>query len=295
MARRIDINRIIQSQFMRDLPAIMLGCAIAAFATDVFMIPNGLAAGGLTGLATIIAELGRRAGISLPVGIQTIVMNALLLLVVVRSGGLKYVVQTVTGFVLFGFFTDLFAPFVLHLQHEDIMLSALWGGIVSGIGYGLVFRCGANTGGSDTVGQIIARKSSLPVGATVMAIDVAVCAASAPVFSVANALYAALSMVLMGYVVDMVVDGGNTQRAAFIISDHFDDIEHDILHAMDRGCTRLMAQGSWTRKDRPVLFFVLSRREISIIKTIVYEHDADAMLIITDVNEAIGYGFKSVG
>lgn len=295
MARRIDINRIIQSQFMRDLPAIMLGCAIAAFATDVFMIPNGLAAGGLTGLATIIAELGRRAGISLPVGIQTIVMNALLLLVVVRSGGLKYVVQTVTGFVLFGFFTDLFAPFVLHLQHEDIMLSALWGGIVSGIGYGLVFRCGANTGGSDTIGQIIARKSSLPVGATVMAIDVAVCAASAPVFSVANALYAALSMVLMDYVVDMVVDGGNTQRAAFIISDHFDDIEHDILHAMDRGCTRLMAQGSWTRKDRPVLFFVLSRREISIIKTIVYEHDADAMLIITDVNEAIGYGFKSVG
>lgn len=295
MARRIDINRIIQSQFMRDLPAIMLGCAIAAFATDVFMIPNGLAAGGLTGLATIIAELGRRAGISLPVGMQTIVMNALLLLVVVRSGGLKYVVQTVTGFVLFGFFTDLFAPFVLHLQHEDIMLSALWGGIVSGIGYGLVFRCGANTGGSDTIGQIIARKSSLPVGATVMAIDVAVCAASAPVFSVANALYAALSMVLMGYVVDMVVDGGNTQRAAFIISDHFEDIEHDILHAMDRGCTRLMAQGSWTRKDRPVLFFVLSRREISIIKTIVYEHDADAMLIITDVNEAIGYGFKSVG
>lgn len=295
MARRIDINRIIQSQFMRDLPAIMLGCAIAAFATDVFMIPNGLAAGGLTGLATIIAELGRRAGISLPVGIQTIVMNALLLLVVVRSGGLKYVVQTVTGFVLFGFFTDLFAPFVLHLQHEDIMLSALWGGIVSGIGYGLVFRCGANTGGSDTIGQIIARKSSLPVGATVMAIDVAVCAASAPVFSVANALYAALSMVLMGYVVDMVVDGGNTQRAAFIISDHFEDIEHDILHAMDRGCTRLMAQGSWTKKDRPVLFFVLPRREISIIKTIVYEHDADAMLIITDVNEAIGYGFKSVG
>lgn len=295
MARRIDINRIIQSQFMRDLPAIMLGCAIAAFATDVFMIPNGLAAGGLTGLATIIAELGRRAGISLPVGIQTIVMNALLLLVVVRSGGLKYVVQTVTGFVLFGFFTDLFAPFVLHLQHEDIMLSALWGGIVSGIGYGLVFRCGANTGGSDTIGQIIARKSSLPVGATVMAIDVAVCAASAPVFSVANALYAALSMVLMGYVVDMVVDGGNTQRAAFIISDHFEDIEHDILHAMDRGCTRLMAQGSWTKKDRPILFFVLSRREISIIKTIVYEHDADAMLIITDVNEAIGYGFKSVG
>lgn len=295
MARRIDINRIIQSQFVSDLPLIIVGCAIAGFATDAFMVPNGLAAGGLTGLATIIAELGRRASLNLPVGLQTIVMNALLILVVMRSGGLKYVVQTVTGFVLFGFFTDLFAPFVLHVGHSDLMLSALWGGIISGIGYGLVFRCGANTGGSDTIGQIIARKSSLPVGATVMAIDVAVCAASAPVFSLTNALYAALAMVVMGYVVDVVVDGGNSQRAAFIISDAYEDIEHDILHAMDRGCTRLMAQGSWTKKDRPVLFFVLSRREVSIIKTVVYEHDANAMLIITDVNEAIGYGFKSVG
>ena len=295
MARRIDINRIIKSQFVRDLPFIIAGCAIAGFATDAFMVPNGLAAGGLTGLATIIAELGRRVGLNLPVGLQTIVMNALLILVVVRSGGLKYVVQTITGFVLFGFFTDLFAPFVLHVGHSDLMLSALWGGIVSGIGYGLVFRCGANTGGSDTIGQIIARKSSLPVGATVMAIDVAVCAASAPVFSLTNALYAALAMVVMGYVVDVVVDGGNSQRAAFIISDAYEDIEHDILHAMDRGCTRLLAQGSWTKKDRPVLFFVLSRREISIIKTIVYGHDANAMLIITDVNEAIGYGFKSIG
>lgn len=295
MARRIDINRIIKSQFVRDLPFIIVGCAIAGFATDAFMVPNGLAAGGLTGLATIIAELGRRVGLNLPVGLQTIVMNALLILVVVRSGGLKYVVQTIIGFVLFGFFTDLFAPFVLHVDHSDLMLSALWGGIVSGIGYGLVFRCGANTGGSDTIGQIIARKSSLPVGATVMAIDVAVCAASAPVFSLTNALYAALAMVVMGYVVDVVVDGGNSQRAAFIISDAYEDIEHDILHAMDRGCTRLLAQGSWTKKDRPVLFFVLSRREISIIKTIVYEHDANAMLIITDVNEAIGYGFKSIG
>lgn len=295
MAKRINIRRIIQSQFVNDFPLVMLGCAIAAFATDAFMVPNGLAAGGLTGMATIVAELGRRSGIDLPVGMQTIVMNALLLLVVVRAGGFKYAVQTVTGFVLFGFFTDLFAPFVVPLSHDDLTLSALWGGIISGLGYGLVFRCGANTGGSDTIGQIISRKSSLPVGGTVMAIDVAVCAASAPVFSITNALYAALAMVVMGYVVDMVVDGGNSQRAAFIISDSFPDIEHDILHEMDRGCTRLMAQGSWTGKDRPVLFFVFSKREISIIKTIVYEHDPDAILVITDVNEAIGYGFKKAG
>ena len=112
MAYRLDIKRILSLNFFHDLPKIMLGCALAAIATDLFLIPNGLAAGGVTGLATIIQAVGASHGISLPVGIQTIVMNALLLLVVMREGGMFYVVQTATGFVLLGFFTDLFAPFV---------------------------------------------------------------------------------------------------------------------------------------------------------------------------------------
>ena len=88
MGHRLDIKRIIQSNFVRDLPMVVLGCAIAAFATDMFMIPNGLAAGGVTGVATIIQELGARNGLTLPVGIQTIVINAVLLLAVARAGKL---------------------------------------------------------------------------------------------------------------------------------------------------------------------------------------------------------------
>ncbi|MBY4797103.1 YitT family protein [Collinsella sp. AGMB00827] len=295
MRRRIDIKSIIRSRFIGDLPLIVAGCAIAAFATDAFMIPNGLAAGGLTGLATITAEVARWHGIVLPVGVQTIVMNALLLLMVVRAGGVRYAVQTVTGFVLLGFFTDLFSPFVAPLGSDDVMLAALWGGIISGIGYGLVFRCGANTGGSDTIGQIISRKTSLPVGSTVMAIDVAVCAASAPVFSLEQALYAAISMVLMGFIVNAVVDGGNRQRAAFIISDAYREIERVILTDMDRGCTELLARGAYTQRERPVLLLIMSVSEVSIVKTIVEEYDPNAILMITDVNEAIGYGFKQIG
>ncbi|QWT18260.1 YitT family protein [Collinsella sp. zg1085] len=295
MRQHLDIERIIRSKFIRDLPLVVVGCAIAAFATDAFMIPNGLAAGGLTGLATIIAELALRQGVVLPVGIQTIAMNALLLLLVVRAGGVRYAVQTVTGFLLLGFFTDLFAPFVVPLGNNDLMLATLWGGIISGIGYGLVFRCGANTGGSDTIGQIISRRTSLPVGSTVMAIDVAVCAASAPVFSLEQALYAAIAMVLMGYVVNMVVDGGNRQRAAFIISDKFKEIERTILVDMDRGCTELLARGAYTQRERPVILLIMSVSEVSIVKTIVEEIDPAAILMITDVNEAIGYGFKDMG
>ena len=131
MAYRLDIKRILSMNFFHDLPQIMFGCALAAIATDLFLIPNGLAAGGVTGLATIIQALGAARGVSLPVGIQTIVMNALLLLVVMREGGMFYVVQTATGFVLLGFFTDLFAPFVAPLAHADLMLPAMWGGIIT--------------------------------------------------------------------------------------------------------------------------------------------------------------------
>lgn len=294
MARAIDIQRIIRSRFVRDLPFVALGCAIAALAVDVFMVPQGLAAGGLTGLATIVAELGRRAGLNLPVGTQTIVMNAVLLLFVLRTGGARYAVQTITGFVLFGFFTDLFAPFVAPLGERDLMLCALWGGIISGLGYGLVFRCGVNTGGSDTIAQIISRKTSLPVGSTVMAIDVAVCAASAPVFSLENALYAAIAMVLMGMVVDRVVDGADRRRMAFVISEQHERIADDVMYEMGRGVTEVQARGVWSGKDRPMLLIILDRRELSILKTVVAEHDPEAIVFIADVSEAIGEGFKEL-
>lgn len=295
MAHRLDIKRIIQSNFVRDLPMIVLGCAIAAFATDMFMIPNGLAAGGVTGVATIIQELGARNGLTLPVGMQTIVINAVLLLAVARAGGLLYVIQTVTGFVLLGVFTDLFAPFVVPLGGDELMLSALWGALACGLGYGLVLRCGSNTGGSDTIGQIISRKTSLPVGTTTMVIDVTVCALSIPVFSLLNALYAALAMVLMGIVVDAVVDGGNKRRMAFIISNKFPDIAADILYGLGRGCTKLSATGMWSGNDKPVLMVILERRELSPLKSIVAERDRDAIVIISDVTEAFGEGFKELG
>ena len=294
MARAIDIQRIIRSRFVRDLPLVALGCAIAALAVDVFMVPQGLAAGGLTGLATIVTEFGRRAGLNLPVGIQTIVMNAVLLLFVLRTGGARYAVQTITGFVLFGFFTDLFAPFVAPLGERDLMLCALWGGIISGLGYGLVFRCGVNTGGSDTIAQIISRKTSLPVGSTVMAIDVAVCAASAPVFSLENALYAAIAMVLMGMVVDRVVDGADRRRMAFVISEQHERIADDVMYEMGRGVTEVQARGVWSGKNRPMLLIILDRRELSILKTVVAEHDPEAIVFIADVSEAIGEGFKEL-
>lgn len=291
MVRNLDVKRLLRSQFVRDLPLVVFGCAVAALATDMFLIPNGLAAGGVTGIATIVNELGSRAGLTLPIGLQTIVMNAFIMLLVVRAGGVRYAVQTATGFILYGFFTDLFAPFVVPLADSDLVLPALWGGIVSGLGFGLSFRCGVSTGGSDTIAQIIARRLSLPMGTTVMVIDCIICAASAPVFSIANALYAAFAMVIMGLVVDRVMDGGERQRAAWIISNAADKITHDVLYGMERGCTEVEARGCWSGDRRPMLMVILDRKELGLLKAIVAEHDRDAIVVISDVSEVLGEGF----
>lgn len=295
MVSRIDIKRLFKSQSMRNLPLVVFGCALAAFGLDTFLVPNGLAAGGVTGLATITSELAARQGFNLPVGIQTIAVNILLLALVIREGGALYVFQTVVGFGVFGIFTDLFVPFTAELADADIMLPAIWGGIICGIGYGIILRCGYNTGGSDTISQVISRRTSLPVGATIMAIDLAVCACSIPVFSLEAALYAALSMIVNGFVVDWVIDGGNRRRMALIISDNRPEIEADIMFGLDRGCTELRARGCYTDSDRPVLMVILERREIAPLKAIVASHDPEAIVIISDVTEAFGEGFKALG
>ena len=291
MARRLDARSLLRSQFVRDLPLVIFGCALAALATDMFLIPNGLAAGGVTGIATIVSELAARSGATLPVGLQTIVMNALIMLLVVRAGGVRYAVQTATGFILFGVFTDVLAPFAVPLGDADLALPALWGGMISGLGFGLAFRCGVSTGGSDTIAQIVSRKLSLPMGSTVMVIDCAICAASAPVFSVANALYAALAMVVMGIVVDRVMDGGTRQRAAWVISREHEGIARDVLHVLERGCTRIEAHGCWSGERRPMLMVLLDRKEVGLLKAIVAERDRDAIVMISDVSEVLGEGF----
>lgn len=293
--RRLDMVKILQSQFLRDLPIIIVGCAIVGFSVSAFMVPNGLAAGGVTGLATIFSEIASRQGINLPVGFQTIVMNLLLLLFVIRSGGWKYLIQTVTGFMLCGFFTDFFVPLVQPFIIDDLLLAAIWGGVLGGIGYGLVFSRGANTGGVDIIGQAIYKVTSIPIGSAVMAMDVAICIASAPVFSIENAMYATVSMIINGLVVDWVIDGGNKKRCAWIISEEHAIIANDIMYEMHRGCTELSARGVWSGEDRPMIMVIFDRKEINYLKAIVAARDSEAIVVIADVGEVIGEGFKEIG
>ena len=281
---------------VRDAFLIIVGSLIFAVGVDVFEIPYGLAAGGVTGLATVFSAIADGLGVFLPVGLQTIAMNVLLLALVVRSGDRGYIARTVAGILACGFFTDALVPFLPAVGGEnDLLLCALWGGIITGVGLGLVFRTGGNTGGTDIVSQLLARRTGMPVGTAVIIVDGVIIAFSATVFSIEQALYAAVAMFICGKVIDAVVDGPRSARAAYIISTEHEKIANEILYTLNRGCTELQARGVWSGNSRPVLLCVLGRSESMRLKQIVAGIDPDAIVIISEVHEVFGEGVRQIG
>jgi uncharacterized membrane-anchored protein YitT (DUF2179 family) len=286
---------IIRRTLVRDALLIVAGSFVFALGVDAFMVPNGLAAGGVTGIATVTHKIAADQGFYLPVGIQTIVMNVLLMIPVFRSGGLRYAARTVAGILASSLLIDALAPFVPPLCQNDLLLACLWGGAVTGLGLGLVFRSGGNTGGTDIVAQLLSKSTGWPVGTLEMVADIVIIAGSIPVFSFENALYAAICMFVAGRVIDTVVEGPSSQRAAYIISGEHDRIANAILYELGRGCTEIQARGVWSGSPRPMLFVVLGRRELGMLKSIVAEIDPDAIVIIAEIHEAFGEGFKEIG
>lgn len=273
----------------RDAVLLIVGCLLFAIGLDCFMVPAGLAAGGITGLATITHAI-----FGLPVGMQTLCVNIALLALIARGGDKRYFIRTIAGIVVSSVLTDVLAPWMPTPAGDDILLAALMGGVIAGAGLGLVFRSGGNTGGVDIIAQHISRKTGFGVGEITMAMDFLVVLASIPVFSFQNALYAVVCMFMSGRVTDAVLDGPRTTRAAYIISLEHEEIAQEIVHSLNRGCTEFPARGVWSGDERPVLLCVLSRAEVTRLKSIVSQIDPTAIVIISEVYEAFGEGFRRI-
>ena len=244
------MSRVPWRVVVRDALLIVLGSFVFAVGVDSFEVPNGLAAGGVTGLATVFYAMADAAGFYLPVGLQTIAMNVILLSLVIRSGDRGYIVRTIAGIIACGVLTDLLAPVVPVFSNErDLLLCALWGGVVTGIGLGLVFRTGGNTGGTDIVSQILARKTGMPVGTAVIIVDGVIIAFSATVFSIEQAPLSQSSSAARSSIWWSTAPA--TQRAAYIISVEHEKIANEILYSLNRGCTELQARGVWSGNSRP--------------------------------------------
>ena len=277
-----------------DVAMIVVGSIVFAIGLDCFEVPYGLAAGGASGLATVIAAVLRPHGIILPIGMQVLVMNAILMIPAMREGGPRYVARSLVGIVASSLATDLLAPVLPVLGNGDLVLCSLWGGVVCGVGLGIVLRAGGNTGGTDIVAQLMAQHTPLSVGTASLVVDVIVVLISAPVFGIEKALYASIAMYLGTRVLDLVLDGFNTHRAAYVISDKHEEIKQRIFSDLDRGCTELLARGGYTGIDRPVIFVVLNRSEMALLRHIVGEVDPTAAIVVARIHEAFGNGFKPI-
>jgi len=271
------------------------GILMTAWALDAFLIPNKIAAGGVSGLATVLYYwIRNNFGLTVPVGIQMLVFNGILLVIAWRFRGVAYLAKTLYGAVALSVAVDLMAALTPQLAGDDMLLAALYGGAIAGLGMGLVFKAGGNTGGTDIVAQLLSRRLPFGVGQIMLVVDAGVTVLAFLQFGPELALYGVVAIFVSTMAIDLVLEGISVEKAVWIISDAADQIGASVTQEMGRGATRLEATGVWTGEKRGTLLVVLARNELDDLKAIVAAHDPTAMVVISNVHEAIGEGFKEM-
>lgn len=271
-------------QIILDYVKILLGTFISGWAFAKFFLPYDLAPGGVTGISTILASV-----FPLTVGTLSFMINVPLFLLGWRTVGWRFAVRSFIAMTLMSLFID-----AIEIQDVSgsVMLASIFGGVLMGIGLGLVVRAGATTGGTDMAAQMIHNLIGFASVATVMlAIDAMVVIAAALVFGIPAGLWALMTIFVMTKAMDTVIKGFNTAMQFMIISNHSEEIVRRIHHEIDRGCTRLMAEGTYSGEPVGTLVCILSRMEAPRLKKIVAETDPHAFVTVCDVHEALGRGF----
>jgi uncharacterized membrane-anchored protein YitT (DUF2179 family) len=201
--------------------------------------------------------------------------------------------RTLFGTVTLSIFVDLFNRWAVPIT-EDLVLAAVYGGIISGIGLGIAFRFGGSTGGTDMAAQLVARFFPTSVGQALLLVDGAVILLAGAVFGWELAMYALIAVFVSTKTIDFVQEGQSYAKACLIISDHPEAIGEAIMEKLERGVTSLQGKGMYTKQGKEVLLVIVSRLEIASIKRIVAEIDPRAFVIIHDVHEVLGEGFRGL-
>ncbi len=268
---------------------ILSGTLVCALAYKMFLIPNEIAPGGFTGIGQLISHLT-----GWQVGTITLGLNIPLFLMSARTLGLSFGIRSLVATVGLSVLIDFLpVPSVIPADaSERMMLATVFGGVLGGAGFGLILRGGATTGGSDMLAKLIKERfPSVTLGSVMFLVDAAVIAASAFVFDIVSAMFALISTYLMSHVIDILVDGLNSARAYFIISEKHAVIASRIMTELERGATALKGRGLYSGHDKDVLLCVISRTESAALRAIVAETDPKAFVIATNVHEALGEGF----
>ena len=269
---------------------ITFGSLVFALGQLYFIKPLHIPMGGISGVALVTNYLW-----NLPIGVVTIVLNIPLFFLGWRTLGREFFFKTVFGTVVSSVFVDALANVVPAFEGE-MLLAALYGGVVMGAGFGLLFRAGGTSGGMDIVAKWINKKKDIPIGTTNLVSNAVVIVGSALIYgNLDSALYAMITSYLSSMVIDKMVYGMDIQKSAMIITSKPKEVASAVMAELHRGCTGMDATGMYTGDKRTVLLCVVRRHETGTLKKLILEQDEQAFMMISNINEVFGTNFKRLG
>ena len=269
----------------RDYILILIGASIMGFAIKNIYDPIGLVTGGASGVAII---LKKQFGV--PLWMTNTAINIPLFAAAAKLKGWSFIKRTLLATVTLS--VSLYVIPEMPFLMDDLFLTALFGGLITGAGAGIVFACQATTGGTDMLAAIIRRwLPHYTLAQILQVLDAAIVLIGAGIFGVTYALYALIAIYAVSKVSDGIIEGMKYSKVAYIISDKSEEIAAAILKELERGVTALDARGMYSGNRKDVLFCVVSRKEIAQLKELVVGHDAQAFVIVSDAREVLGEGF----
>ena len=298
---------------LRDCFFILIGSFIMAAGIGIFLVDARVVPGGVSGLSMTIHYL---SGDRLPVGLMMWLFNIPLYIWGVRELGKQFGFRTFLGFTSNAFFIDLLRgqvpgltslrlhdhPSIVSMRQDDFLLLVLVGGVLLGVGLGIILKFKGSTAGSDILAAVARKRWGTKPGTTFMVVDFCVILSAGIVIHMKHLsferpvltliLYALFLLFVSSRIVDVIIEGFDYARSAYIISDRTDEIARVIIHDLSRGATAFEARGLYKNRKREVLFTVLSRREIGLLTEKVKAIDPDAFIIVQNVHEVLGEGFR---
>lgn len=278
--------------FTKNFILIVLGAYLISLSINMFLLPHKMTTGGASGIATILYYLS-----NIPMGITILAINLPLFVIAIVKLGKKFVIKTIFSTVLLSVFLELFKyDQVIQTTQFDLLMSCIFGGIISGIGLSLTFKAGASSGGSDLLANIIYKLTKIQsLSKVLMGIEIVIISGVIICFKDINlGLYSIIALFISTKVIDVIFDGIYNTKVATIITKKGDQIVESILSELGRGATITNSIGAHSGEENTTITCVITRNQIASLKQIIRDNDNRAMMYITNANEAIGKGFKSI-
>lgn len=290
---RLKFNATIHWQdLLTRYVQMTLGIFLGALAVVVFMTPVNVTPTGVTGISVLLNE-----HLGTPIGIMIVILNIPIQIVAARAlpGGWRSVATTAFIVITYALMLDILVP-ILPTEgvSDDVLLNAIFGGVLGGVSSGLVFRSGGTFGGTSTLAVMVQRRTGIPMSSTFLYLDMVVVGAAGLTFGWEPALYATLALFISGVATDYVLEGPSVVRTAVIITKRPQDVADVIMRQLQRGATGWQAQGMYTGQEYTVVYVTMARSEVRELRTMVLEADPDAFVVIGQGHVAYGAGFKQV-